>query len=138
MEKKIQDSGNRMTYQTGAQRDLTADKGQFCLMPFEAIERLAKHYEGGAAKYAPRNWEKGIPLSVYMNSASRHLFKWMCGWLDEDHEAATMWNIAGFIWTRERIIDGSLPISLLLEDKFLHPILKNEIVTIMSRRTNVR
>ena len=126
--KVIQDSGARKHFGTGAVRDISVGKGKPCLLPWEPMLRLAQHYEAGAEKYASRNWEKGIPLSSFQNSAWNHVMKWLAGWLDEDHESAAMWNIAGYIWTRERIIDGTLPLSLLLEDSDLHPQLINEIL----------
>lgn len=40
-----------------------------------------------------RNWEKGIPFSRYIDSAKRHLNKFVMGMEDEDHLAAAAWNI---------------------------------------------
>ena len=60
---------------------------------------LAKHYEEGAKKYSERNWEKGIPLHCYMDSATRHLLKYIRGDDDERHDRAFAWNIVGAIWT---------------------------------------
>lgn len=67
---------------------------------YTAILELAKHYEGGAAKYGDRNWEKGIPLHCFIDSAIRHLLKWARGDDDEPHNRAFLWNIAGAIWTK--------------------------------------
>ena len=68
--------------------------------------------EKGAAKYADRNWEKGMPLSVFLDSALRHTFKLLAGQTDEDHAAAALFNVSGFIWTQEQIANGRLPESL--------------------------
>lgn len=57
------------------------------------LHRLAKHYEGGAKIYAPRNWEMGQEVSRYLDSTLRHLTQFIAGDKDEDHGAATLWNI---------------------------------------------
>jgi hypothetical protein len=64
--------------------------------------RLAKQYEAGAKKYNDRNWEKGIPMSAMMDSAIRHIFKYMDGWTDEDHLCAAAWNVLGAMWMEEK------------------------------------
>lgn len=65
-----------------------------------AIIEVSIHYEEGAKKYQPeRNWEKGIPLHSYIDSASRHYMKFMRGDKDEAHDRAFMWNILGALWT---------------------------------------
>lgn len=64
-----------------------------------AILELAKHYEDGAIKYSARNWEKGIPLHCYIDSAIRHYFKWKRGDHDEPHDRAVLWNLFGAWWT---------------------------------------
>ena len=60
---------------------------------------VAKHYEDGAKKYAERNWEKGQPLHVYIDSGVRHYLKFKAGLTDEPHLRAFIWNILGAIWT---------------------------------------
>lgn len=81
-------------------------------MPWDIIQRLALHYEKGASKYDARNWEKGLPLSNFFDSAMRHLIQWSLGNDDEDHLIAVIWNIAGASWTQERIREGILPTCL--------------------------
>ena len=44
-----------------------------------------------------------MPLSVYYDSAQRHLFKWWSGETDEDHAAAAIWNILGAMWTENNL-----------------------------------
>lgn len=65
-----------------------------------------------AAKYEPRNWEKGMPLSEYINSMQRHLDKLKDGFEDEPHDDAVLWNIVAFMETKERIRRGILPAEL--------------------------
>jgi len=60
---------------------------------------VAKHYEDGAKKYESRNWEKGQPLHVYIDSGVRHYLKLKAGLTDEPHLRAFVWNILGAIWT---------------------------------------
>lgn len=61
-------------------------------LPPTAIRRIAQLYERGAVKYDARNWEKGMPLSVYLDSMTRHAFQVSSGVMDEDHLAAVCFN----------------------------------------------
>jgi len=108
----IKDSGNRTTFVTGAERDVQHNKGFFHLLSDITLTRLAIHMERGAIKYGPRNWEQGIPLSSFYNSAIRHALAWLRGDTDEDHAAAWLWNIHGLIHTEELIRRGELPSEL--------------------------
>jgi hypothetical protein len=96
---KVMDSGERRQYDTGAVRDRQRGKGRYDLLPPKAIDRIAKHFENGAVKYGDRNWEKGINLSDFIDSALRHTFKYLDGWNDEDHLAAAAWNLLCAIQT---------------------------------------
>lgn len=64
-----------------------------------AILDLAKHFEAGAKKYGERNWQKGIPVRCYIDSAVRHYLKYLRGDTDEPHDRAFVWNIVCAIWT---------------------------------------
>ena len=66
---------------------------------------VAKHFEDGAVKYGDRNWEKGIPVHCYIDSAVRHYFKYYRGDQDEPHDRAFMWNILCAMWTHENCPD---------------------------------
>jgi Domain of unknown function (DUF5664) len=99
-------------YTTGAVREATVGRGRFDLVPAYPIKRLAQHYENGARKYADRNWEKGIKLSRFLDSAERHLNSFKEGERTEDHLAAILWNICGYVWTEQEIREGRLPRSL--------------------------
>jgi len=83
----------RMTYDTGALREPSTGKGAYELISPFALERIAIWYELGARKYADRNWEKGIPFNRLIQSAIRHLIRWMKGDREEDHLAAVCWNV---------------------------------------------
>lgn len=106
--KPIKDSGKRQQFNTGAVRDAQSGKGRYDLLPMRAIARLARHFEAGAKKYGDRNWEKGIPISRYMDSGMRHLCKYMQGERDEDHLAACAWNIMCAMDTEERILKDNI------------------------------
>lgn len=109
---KLCDSGKRQEFDTGSVRDTREGKGRYDLLPPYSIERLAKHFENGAKKYGDRNWEKGQPLSRYLDSALRHIFKLLERNVDEDHAAAAAWNIMAYIHTEKQIADGRLPAEL--------------------------
>ena len=105
----VKDSGQRQKFPTGAQRDTQEGKGRFDLLPCHAITRLAKLYEAGAKKYDDNNWRKGIPLNRFLDSAFRHLYKFMDGQRDEDHAIAAAWNILCLIETEYMINNKELP-----------------------------
>lgn len=86
----------------GAKRESNQGRGRFDLLPYEAIEALAKWYEEGAKKYAERNWEQGISVKDCINRMIRHALKAGNGWTDEDHLAAVMWNAAAAITMMQR------------------------------------
>jgi len=109
---EIKDSGTRTEFDTGAVRDAETGKGRFDLIPYEALERLAKIYEAGGRKYADRNWEKGIPTHRYMDSGLRHAMKHLGGRRDEDHLAMAVWNFMCLLQTEHWIAEGTLPASL--------------------------
>lgn len=91
----ILDSGERTQFSTGAQRDMSENKGDMVSIPWESILRLSRHYEEGAKKYRRWNFRQGIPMSSYLDSAMRHLAKYMCGCDDEDHLSAAVFNVLG-------------------------------------------
>jgi hypothetical protein len=64
-----------------------------------AILEVAIHMEEGCKKYGDRNWEQGIPLHCYIDSACRHFIKWSRGDTDESHNRAALWNTMCAIWT---------------------------------------
>ena len=94
----IKDSGNRRTFETGAQRDCAEGRGRMDLLPWAAIIEVSKHCENGAKKYGEHNVDKGIPTSSLCDSAARHLAKYLSGETDEDHLLASAWNL---LWALE-------------------------------------
>lgn len=98
----IKDSGTRRQFDSGAVRDMQEGKGRCDLLPACAILRIARHFEAGAKKYDDRNWEKGIPVGSFIDSAIRHLMKYLDGQTDEDHLCAAGWNVLCALWTEEK------------------------------------
>jgi hypothetical protein len=105
----IKDSGKRQEFDTGSRRDTRDGKGRYDLLPTRALRRLARHFEGGSKKYGDRNWEKGQPLSRYLDSALRHAFLYLQGERDEDHLVAAVWNLMCAADTELRVREGLLP-----------------------------
>lgn len=66
---------------------------------YTMILEVAKQFEEGAKKYGERNWEKGIPVHCYIDSAIRHYLKYKRGDKDEPHDRAVCWNLMCAIWT---------------------------------------
>lgn len=89
---KVQDSGERQDFDTGARRDTQDGKPRYGLISVPALTRLAWHYTNGAKKYGENNWTKGMPYSRFYESTYRHLVAWAAGDESEDHLAAVAWN----------------------------------------------
>lgn len=88
-------------FETGAVRDV-GGKGRMDLLPWCALLRVSKHMEDANTHYPERNWEKGLPMHSMLDSAMRHLAKYMDGWGDEDHLAAAATNLLMAMWTEEK------------------------------------
>lgn len=96
-------------YQTGAVRD-TGGKGRMDLLPMCALIRISKHMEDailpdpdtGKPHYPERNWEKGLPIHTMIDSAMRHIAKYVDGQVDEDHLCAAATNLLMALWTEEK------------------------------------
>jgi len=90
-------------------RDTADDKPRPDLISPFAEERQGHWLRMGAAKYAERNWENGMPFSRCVASLKRHLMKYQQGKRDEDHLAAIMFNAMALIHYEEMIERGRLP-----------------------------
>jgi hypothetical protein len=108
----LKDSGKRQEFSTGAVRDVQENKGRYDLLPFHALERVAKIFEAGSKKYGAENWRKGIPARRFLDSAFRHLSKAAQGQHDEDHLAQAAWNILCLIETQFMVKQGILSAEL--------------------------
>lgn len=87
-------------------------QSRFDSVPHRGLRRLAVHYENGAAKYNERNWELGQDVARYCDSGLRHLWNYTEGKRDEDHLAASAWNVAAAIHTLVKTHAGGLPEAL--------------------------
>ena len=107
------DSGKRQSFGEGmAIRDTADDKPRPDLISPFAEERQGHWLRMGAAKYAERNWEKGMPFSRCVASLKRHVMKYQQGKRDEDHLAAIMFNTMALIHYEEMIERGLLSAKL--------------------------
>ena len=66
---------------------------------YTMLLEVAIHFEEGAKKYGEDNWQKGIPVRCYIDSAVRHYLKCLRGDKDEPHDRAFVWNLMCAIWT---------------------------------------
>lgn len=76
-----------------------SDEKETCTKVYcDMLLEVAKHFEEGAKKYGEGNWRRGIPDWCYIDSATRHYFKWKRGDNDEPHDRAFVWNLMCCIW----------------------------------------
>lgn len=66
--------------------------------PETMLLEVSKHFEEGATKYGENNWQKGLPVNCYIDSAIRHYLKYRRGDNDEPHDRAFVWNLLCCIW----------------------------------------
>lgn len=62
------------------------------------VLEVSKHFEEGAKKYGENNWQKGLPVNCYLDSALRHYLKYRRGDKDEPHHRSFVWNLTCCIW----------------------------------------
>lgn len=92
------------THKENVEYWLSQALGEFISIAYEgciptALLEVSYQYQEGAEKYAPRNWELGIDLDSFLDSAGRHFLKYMRGDTDERHDRAVVWNLLGALWT---------------------------------------
>lgn len=101
---ETKDSGKRVKFKSGFNRDIADGKPRFDLIPTELLTRLADLYARGAIKYGDSNWKRATTepeIHRFKESAWRHFVAWQSGQDDEDHGVAAMWNIISYIWHTE-------------------------------------
>lgn len=103
----VKDSGKREQYKGGMVRDTTEGKIDYSLaLDGPMFKRLAIHLTKGAQKYAKRNWMLASgheELERFRESAVRHFLQWYNGDEDEDHMAATVFNLNCAEYVREKL-----------------------------------
>ena len=90
------DSGKRILYKSGFNRDIQDGKPRYDLIPPAMIKRIAELYMRGAVKYGDNNWQKAKTpeeMQRFKASAWRHFVQYMSGETDEDHMAAVCFNL---------------------------------------------
>ena len=114
-------NGGFKQYKTGAVRD-TGGKGRMDLLPMCALIRVSKHMEDALTHYPERNWEKGLPMHSMVDSALRHLAKYVDGYTDEDHLCAAATNLLMAMWTEEKCPEmQDIPSRMLCNNTALSP-----------------
>lgn len=103
------ESGERRQFSTGATRQAAAGKGRPSLFPADAYIEICKHFEVGGISHGDRNWEKGLPISCYIDSLERHIAALKMNKTDERHDRAIAWNAVCLLATIVRIQNGLLP-----------------------------
>jgi hypothetical protein len=106
---ELKDSGERQKFVTGAVRDTASGKPRLGLLPGWALLAWGWIMDAGAVKYEARNWEKGMPVSRYIESAKRHIELYQIGFRDEPHLWQALWNIGGAIHTTVLVHIGLYP-----------------------------
>jgi len=96
-------------FDSGAKRDSASGKSRPDLLSPFATMRRGRVMELGARKYGYRNWEKGMPLSVFVASANRHFVQFLMGATDEDHLAHCAFNLDAIMHGQEMIRRGLWP-----------------------------
>lgn len=101
------DSGERQEFSTGMVRDTENNKVLYDLV-FDGpmLKRWAELLTRGAKKYSPKNWLKACKqeeLDRARSSAARHFFQYMNGDTDEDHAAASIFNINLAEYIKEKL-----------------------------------
>lgn len=119
----VRTTDTKRTFPSGARRHDNAGKPRPDLISPRFIQRLAMLLARGAEAHGERNWELGIPLSVFLESLERHLLAYKLGDRTEDHLAAIGFNVMGMVHFERTEMDDinsadSLPI---VEEEWTQP-----------------
>lgn len=108
----IKDSGERKSFSSGMARDTSEGKIRYSrCADGPMLKRWAIHLTKGAQKYKDvrpgvPNWTLAsgdVELARFKESAFTHFMDWFYGIEDEDHAAATIFNMNGAEYVKERI-----------------------------------
>lgn len=93
----LPDSGLRVAFSRGgAHREADPSKPLLSAISPYAMDRLGLHLAAADEKYKDvggcRNWEKGMPVTRYIDGIGRHLAAYLKRDASEDHLAAIMWG----------------------------------------------
>lgn len=113
----VKDSGKRQEFAGGMMRDTQEGKIDWWRVSIGPLmRRLAVHLTKGNTKYPDTkpgvpNWTLAAGSEEYARfraSAFRHFMQWYLGDMDEDHFAATAFNMNGAEFVKERLV-GAVP-----------------------------
>jgi hypothetical protein len=92
------------TFPTGATRDLETNKLDYegalspeVLRAFAVFMDFNRQMPDGSTRDAD-NWQKGIPLDVYMKSASRHYMDWWLAHRECPTSDGRVWSMLGVMF----------------------------------------
>lgn len=108
--KKI--SAQETDYGTGAVRDSRRGKGAQKWLPHDAVDLVSHVYEEGNIGRGWRNWENGMPLEDLLDSAKRHIARYMAGDRSEPHIPQAIWNLLNALQMSIWIWQGVRPKNL--------------------------
>ena len=100
------DSGERVLFKSGMNRDNDGQKTRYDLLYIPILKRWAELMARGANKYGERNWEKANSveeMNRFKASAFRHFIQWFNNEEDEDHAVAVFFNISGAEMVKEKL-----------------------------------
>ena len=100
------DSGKRIKFKSGMQRDIQEGKPRYDLIYLPLLKEWAELMGRGAEKYGENNWKKANSveeLNRFKASAWRHFVQFMNGEEDEAHHAAILFNIAGIMYLMDKL-----------------------------------
>lgn len=112
----VKDSGVRQEFSGGMVRDTQEGKLDIWrVFVGPLIERLAAHLTKGATKYPDvtpgvPNWTLAVgdaEMVRFKQSAARHFWQWYHNVSDEDHFAATVFNMNGFEAVKESLTNSN-------------------------------
>ena len=110
---ETKDSGRRKDFDSGMRRDIQEGKPRFDLimpptLPYDEqlLTRVAMIFGRGAEKYGENNWQLANSveeLTRFKASAFRHFMQVMSGEEDEDHIAATVFNLNAIVYLMNKL-----------------------------------
>lgn len=100
------DSGKRVKFKSGMNRDLQEGKPRYDLIDRSYLKDWAELMARGAEKYGENNWKLACSeeeLSRFKASAFRHFIQWINGDTDEAHHVAVAFNIAAAEYVKDKL-----------------------------------
>lgn len=102
-------------FKTGAVRDDIADKEDYVeTIAWASLKRFAQYMTAKKKKYGAGNFKKGIPISSYEESLTRHIQKYFENKYEggtaeptEDHLSAIVFNVFGIMY-EERLGNATM------------------------------